>query len=109
MAYFAMYKLALKWALKKPATRMYPFVPRQPFANSRGQLVFVKDNCVYCNICAKKCPTKALTVHRASKKWGIERLQCISCGYCVDACPKDCLALNTDHGTPSVTKDKETY
>lgn len=109
MAYFTLSKLALKWALKKPATRKYPFAPRRVLPKSRGQLVFIKDKCVYCNVCAKKCPTKALTVNRAAKKWGIERLQCISCGYCVEVCPKDCLELNTDHGKPSVTKDKETY
>jgi formate hydrogenlyase subunit 6/NADH:ubiquinone oxidoreductase subunit I len=109
MAYFTMSKLALKWALKKPPTRKYPFAARRVLAKSRGQLVFLKDKCVYCNVCAKKCPTKALTVNRAAKKWGIERLQCISCGYCVEVCPKDCLELNTDHGKPSVTKDKEAY
>jgi ech hydrogenase subunit F len=109
MAYFEMSKLALKWAFRKPATSRYPFEPRLPFAGSRGRLVFTRDNCVYCTVCAKKCPTGALVVNRAQKKWTIDRLLCISCGYCVEVCPKKSLELTTDHGVPSVTKDRECF
>ena len=96
MAYFAMSKLALKWSVSKPATSRYPFTPRTPLARSRGRLEFTKDNCVYCNICAKKCPTGALLINRAQKKWAIDRLRCITCGYCVEACPTD--AITHGHG-----------
>lgn len=109
MAYFEMSKLALKWALTKPPTSKYPFEPRQFVPGSRGRLIFTKDNCVYCTVCAKKCPTGALTVNRAQKKWIIDRLRCICCGYCVEVCPKDSLNLETDHSKPSVTRDRETY
>jgi formate hydrogenlyase subunit 6/NADH:ubiquinone oxidoreductase subunit I len=107
MAYFEMSKLALKWALRKPPTSRYPFEPRRALDGSRGQLRFTRDNCVYCTVCAKKCPTGALTVDRARKKWIIDRLLCITCGYCVEACPKKSLDLITHHGTPTVTKDRE--
>ena len=109
MGYFEMSRLALKWALTKPPTTQYPFAPRQALNGSRGQLVFTKDNCVYCTVCAKKCPTGALLVNRAQKKWAIDRLRCISCGYCVEACPKKSLALGTAHGTPTVTRDREVH
>ena len=109
MAYFAMSKLALKWALKKPPTTKYPFVPRTPIARSRGKLVFTKDNCVYCNICHKKCPTKAILVTRPSKQWAVDHLRCITCGACVDACPKKCLELSTSHGNAAVSKQKEQH
>ena len=109
MAYFAMSKLALKWALSKPATSRYPFEPRRIITGSRGRLEFTSDNCVYCTVCAKKCPTGALTVNRARKRWGIDRLRCITCGYCVEVCPKKSLALTTSHGSPAVTKDREFY
>ena len=107
MAYFEMSRLALKWVLTKPVTSRYPFEPRQAIAGSRGQLVFTKKTCVYCTVCAKKCPTGALTVNRAQKQWTIDRLLCITCGYCVEACPKESLELTTDHGSPTVTKDRE--
>jgi len=107
MPYFEMSRLALKWALKKPPTSRYPFEPRRPIPGSRGQLIFTKDNCVYCTVCAKKCPTGALLVNRAQKKWAIDRLRCISCGYCVDTCPKKSLSLSTQHGSSAITKDRE--
>jgi formate hydrogenlyase subunit 6/NADH:ubiquinone oxidoreductase subunit I len=109
MGYFEMSKLALKWALKKPPTSHYPFEARKVIAGSRGRLVFTKDNCVYCNVCAKKCPTGALVVDRKEKKWAIDRLRCITCGYCVEVCPKDSLNMTEDHGKPFVTKEREFF
>ncbi len=109
MSYFEMSKLALKWVVSKPATTRYPFEPRQVIAGSRGQLAFTKETCVYCTVCAKKCPTGALVVDRTHKKWTIDRLLCIACGYCVEACPKKSLALSTEHGMPVITKDRDYF
>jgi formate hydrogenlyase subunit 6/NADH:ubiquinone oxidoreductase subunit I len=109
MAYFEMSWLALKWALRKPVTSRYPFEPRSAMTGSRGRLAFAKENCVYCTVCAKKCPTGALLVNRTHKRWGIDRLKCISCGYCVEICPKKSLKFTTDHGIPAVTKDRELF
>lgn len=104
-----MSSLVLKWAFTKPPTRRYPFEPRRVIAGSRGQLTFDSATCVYCGVCTKKCPPKALQVIRAQKKWSIDRLMCISCGYCVEACPKKSLALSTSHGASLVTKDRELH
>ena len=101
--------LALKWALRKPVTRAYPFTPRTLFAGSRGRLEFIKANCVYCTVCAKKCPTGALVVNRAKKTWAIDRLRCIGCGFCVEVCPKKSLELSAHHETPAVTKDLSVF
>jgi len=109
MAYFEMTKLALKWALRQPPTTRYPFEPRRAIPLSRGNLVFTRETCVFCTVCAKKCPTGALVVSRAKSRWAIDRLRCISCGYCVEVCPKKSLALDTDHATPTVTRDREYY
>lgn len=109
MSYFVMSKMALKWAFQKPATRNYPFEPMQPIANSRGLLAFVNDNCTYCTVCAKRCPTQAISVTRPKRTWALDRLRCISCGACVDICPKDCLTLSAKHSGPYITKDKEIY
>ena len=107
MAYFDMCRLALKWALKKPPTSRYPFEPRRVISGSRGRLIFTKENCVYCTVCAKKCPTGALAVDRAQKRFVIDRLRCISCGYCVEICPKDSLHLSTDHPAATLIKDRQ--
>ena len=52
-----------------------------------------KDNCVFCGLCAKKCPQEAITVDRANKAWSIDRDKCVQCGVCVDGCPKKALSL----------------
>jgi len=109
MPYFEMARLALKWAVTKPPTTRYPFAPREFIAGSRGQLVFSKENCAYCTVCAKKCPAAALTVNRALKRLTLDRLRCISCGYCVEVCPKESLALSPNHGAPTISKDLEIY
>jgi len=109
MSYFSMSKLALKWVFTTPATTSYPFEPRIEIDGSRGWLVFTDDDCVYCNVCAKKCPTGALQVIRAEKTVTLDRLSCITCGCCVEVCPKDSLKLSSGHGTPQVTKGRESY
>jgi formate hydrogenlyase subunit 6/NADH:ubiquinone oxidoreductase subunit I len=109
MPYFQMVRLALKWALTQPPTTRYPFEPRRLIDQSRGQLVFTKDNCVYCTVCAKKCPAGALSVNRALKQFTLDRLGCICCGYCVELCPKDSLAFSPAHAPPALAKNLETY
>ena len=51
------------------------------------------DSCVYCTLCAKKCPEGAIEVDRAEKKWAVDDEKCIRCGICVDACPKKSLSI----------------
>ena len=109
MSYFTMSKLVLKWVFSTPATTNYPFEARVALDGSRGSLVFTDGDCVYCNVCAKKCPTGALLVNRAEKTLTIDRLSCITCGCCVEACPKNSFEFSSGHGTPQTTKGRETY
>jgi len=107
MPYFSMSRLTLKWAFRKPATTRYPFRPRKAIAGSRGELVFTRDDCLYCTICTKKCPTAAIAVDKKAKTWSIDRLSCISCGSCVDACPKKSLTFSTDYAAAALNKLRE--
>lgn len=109
MSYFRMTGIALKWAFKKPVTSNYPFEPRQALEGSRGRLTFDTETCVYCGVCGKKCPTGALSINRAGRRWSIDRLLCITCGYCIEACPKKSLGLETAHMTPTITRDREVF
>lgn len=93
----------------KPATLMYPVVKREFTRNTRGKIELNIEGCVFCGICQKKCPTKAISVNRADQKWEIDRLQCITCGYCVEACPKKCLSMGNEYCEPAVSKDKEVF
>jgi ech hydrogenase subunit F len=96
MALLSISRLITRSAFSKPATRLYPFEKREPFPRTRGHIEFKIDSCVFCNLCAKKCPTEAIVCNRKEKTWQINHLACVLCGNCVDSCRKGCLTqVNT--------------
>ena len=58
-----------------------------------GSIPVKGDGCVYCGLCAKKCPVEAIKVDRAAKSWEVDEGSCVGCGTCVDSCPKKCLTM----------------
>ncbi|WP_400208419.1 4Fe-4S binding protein [Candidatus Methanomassiliicoccus intestinalis] len=109
MASFKMAKTVLKSLFKKPVTKMYPVVPREWEERTRGHVSIIKENCILCGICARKCPTDAISVDRKGKTWTIERMSCIQCSSCVEACPKDCLVMEQTYTSPDVHKISDTF
>ncbi len=109
MAYLEMIQLALRSAVAKPVTSRYPFGPRRMLPRSRGRVEFAKESCLYCNVCAKRCPTDALLVNRKEKQWIIDRFRCITCGACVEICPKKSLTMAADHQQPATQRGTETH
>ena len=67
------------------------------------------EKCIFCTLCAKKCPTDALEVDREKKTWVINRMRCITCGACVDVCPKKCLIMDNCYMEPQLIQEKETH
>ena len=49
--------------------------------------------CVYCTLCAKKCPAGAITVDRKEKTWKLDEDKCVACGTCAEACPKKAIIM----------------
>jgi formate hydrogenlyase subunit 6/NADH:ubiquinone oxidoreductase subunit I len=101
-------KTIIKNLFSRPATRMYPTVAKKYFPRARGQVAINIDECIFCSICARKCPTGAINVSKDDKSWEIERLRCIQCNSCVDLCPKKCLSMlnaYTPVSTSSSVKD----
>jgi ech hydrogenase subunit F len=84
----------LRNLVSRPATRLYPIEIREPFAGARGTLEYDLDSCVFCGLCAKRCPAAAITCIREDKFFAIEQLTCIACGVCVDVCNKNSLSLS---------------
>lgn len=108
----AMFKIAgevMKSLFRKPATRMYPTVPRTWCKATRGHIAIDIGNCIFCSLCARKCPTHAITVDRAGKGWTIERLQCIQCSCCVEVCPKKCLTNENAYTAPSTGSVRDSF
>ena len=58
-----------------------------------GKPVSDPSRCVYCTLCAKKCPAGAIEVDRANKTWKLDDEKCVGCGTCADACPKKCIIM----------------
>jgi ech hydrogenase subunit F len=94
--------LVLKSLFKKPATRRYPFVVREPFARTRGGIEIDIAKCTLCTLCQKRCPTEAIIVDREKKFWSIYRIKCIACNACVEACPTKCLSMMPKYAAPAV-------
>lgn len=90
----------VKNLLKRPATRNYPSVVRDPFPNFRGELVMDIDRCIFCGMCERKCPSQCITVDRQKGTWSCDLHACISCGYCRDNCPTKCLTMKDTHRKP---------
>ena len=109
MSLFCMTGLVMKWLLRKPYTSRYPFEPRHALTGSRGSLGVHLTECTYCTLCAKRCPAAAIEVDRAGRRWTLDRMRCITCSCCVEVCPKKCLTMETAHGIPTVTKDRERF
>ena len=61
-----------------------------------------KDKCKGCTICAKSCPTDAITGEK-KQAHVIDQSKCIRCGMCLEKCPKkfravECVAGELDEG-----------
>jgi formate hydrogenlyase subunit 6/NADH:ubiquinone oxidoreductase subunit I len=93
----------------KPATRQYPKEKRVPFKDARGHISINIDNCIFCGICSRKCPSNAITVNRNDKTWEINPYKCIICNECVGSCPKKCVVSNVDYNPAVLVKEKRKY
>jgi ech hydrogenase subunit F len=109
MAHMTIGKVIARSALSKFATRLYPFVKRAPYANTRGHVVIDIAACILCSLCSKKCPCDAIVVDKTAKSWTIDRMKCIQCSACVDACPKKCLCMDQQYSPVSETKTVESF
>lgn len=109
MATFKIGKVVLKSLFKKPATLMYPVVPREWKERTRGHVSINESDCIVCGICAKKCPANAIVVDRKKRTWSIERMQCIQCNCCVEVCPKTCLTMENQYTEPGAEKVVDTF
>ena len=87
---------SLRNLVSRPATRRYPSEVRPHFPGTRGTIEFDLDTCVFCGLCARRCPTVALTVSREDRSFAIEQLRCIACGVCIDVCNKDSLHMSVE-------------
>jgi formate hydrogenlyase subunit 6/NADH:ubiquinone oxidoreductase subunit I len=109
MANLKIGKMIMRSLFKKPATLMYPVIPREYGERTRGHIDIDMDTCILCGICSKKCPTDAIIVDREEKTWSIQRMSCIQCGCCVEVCPKKSLVNQGAYTSPDINKIVDTF
>ncbi|MBI5682946.1 MAG: NADH-quinone oxidoreductase subunit I [Deltaproteobacteria bacterium] len=113
--------LTFKYNVSKTITIRYPdeekWIPYQRF---RGLHTLNRDEkgrelCVACELCAKACPTKCITVvpmedmgtdlksvptgiaDRVAKVYEINLVRCMFCGLCEDACPTTAIRMGREY------------
>jgi NAD(P)H-quinone oxidoreductase subunit I len=98
--------VTMKNALRRPITTQYPEQKLNISRRTRGnQLVWDKNRCIACSMCAKACPVRCIdmvTSRDENNKLKVDKMDydaglCIFCGLCVEACPKTCLFMSTDY------------
>ena len=103
MPFFQMSKLAIGSAVKKPATRRYPFEIRPDISKTRGRIEVKIDTCTFCTLCAKKCPTGAIEMDRKAspRVFTLDRFKCILCGACVEGCASKSITTESHWAAPA--------
>ena len=109
MGVFSIGKVLVDSLFKKPATLMYPVIPREWEEMTRGAVGIDIEGCVLCGMCQRACPTNAITVDRKAATWSIERMNCVQCRGCVDSCPPNCLIMEQKYTEPGVEKVVDTF
>lgn len=102
-----MLKTILASLFKTPATIPFPHAVRREPGPVRGKVVITLENCIFCGICGRCCPSGAIAVDRQEKSWAIDPFGCVQCGYCVESCPKKCLDMNPTLPSPGRREAKE--
>ena len=62
----------------------------------RGKIVYEREACTGCTLCARVCPSHAIDVLPETKRMRIWVSQCIFCSQCTDACPKNGLSMGSE-------------
>ena len=109
MSYLSFAREMLGNLFKPPATSQYPFQPRKVYEADRGKVVNDINNCIFCGMCMRNCPSDAITVDRNARTWKINRFACVQCKECVTNCPKKCLTMENLYTIPDVVKVVDTF
>ena len=98
--------------LSAPGLESRELVGKQPGAGL-FDLASTQDGshaCIFCGVCAKKCPVSCISVRRDSKSRGegrrsqylgsivVDEPRCIACGRCVESCALNALVPTAGYG-----------
>jgi hydrogenase-4 component H len=82
-------------------TRKYPKERPEIPEGYRGKILHFKEKCIYCALCARNCPSHAITVDIKKKTWDVDYGQCVFCQQCEETCrdvvKKDAIHLSKEY------------
>lgn len=86
---------------RAPITERYPFERRPAPERLRGLLVWTRETCTGCGMCATDCPSQAIDLVVFDKKaknivFGFHIDRCTFCGQCAFSCKQGSLTLQAD-------------
>jgi len=67
------------------------------------------SECIFCFLCQKNCPTKAIATDKNEHTQSIIRNRCIACGRCVEVCPKHCIYMREAYSKPGEIPEINVY
>jgi NAD(P)H-quinone oxidoreductase subunit I len=70
----------------------------------KGKLVYKREKCTGCGMCAKVCPALVIEIHKEEKYITVFQGGCIQCEQCVDACPFKCLSMSEEFLTANTDR-----
>jgi formate hydrogenlyase subunit 6/NADH:ubiquinone oxidoreductase subunit I len=107
--HMSMIKSSLRNLVSRPYTVRYPYEDTHIPANNRGRVVWDMQKCIWCHLCEKNCPTKAITTDKQAKTQTIVRVRCIQCRLCADICPKKTITMEARYSSPGEHREVHTY
>jgi len=86
---------------RKTATIRYPFQSAVRPQGLRGKMTHSIEKCTGCGICARDCPSTAITMiastkTKTKKKPEFHLDRCIFCGTCEATCPTKAIEMTTE-------------
>ena len=102
---FKMTPTILQNFFSRRATPRYPCVARPAFTNARGAIHNDIAACIFCGVCAARCPARCLTVDKKNATWQYDPFACIFCGVCVEACTTSSLHQSSHYRNPVAVRE----
>lgn len=104
-----MLSTVLRNLVSGPVTTAYPHAPAELPEGNRGRVVWDMSKCTLCGLCAKRCPTLAVSVDRKAGTVELQVFRCIACGVCAEVCPQGAIEVRPEYSAPGYVKEVRTY
>lgn len=93
----------------KPYTTRYPKEKADLPQGNRGRVEWNMEDCIFCMLCQKNCPTVAIATDKDAKTQSITRNRCMACARCVEVCPKKCIRMVPGYSEPVPVPEVHVY